>query len=125
MKTIVLPLLAAAMLQTLAAQNYIASATGVPPTIVASESGERMSSKLTIAAYPYTVDDMAEIRLGKGLRKAVNLQVLTPNTELLINKAIPAGQSRVLIDLAGLPNGTYTMRINLGDQVWVKQVVKQ
>ena len=53
------------------------------------------------------------------------MQVITPGSELLVNKTIPAGQTRIRLDLEGLENGTYTVRIKLADKVWVKQIIKE
>lgn len=124
MKTMLLSLFAAAALHPLFAQNELASAIGVPPRESTVEEDAGLSSEPAIAAFSHTVDDMAVIALGRGLRKAVTLQVLTPGTGVLIQQEIPAGQSRVRIDLGGLPDGAYTVRIDLGGRMWVKQIVK-
>ncbi|MBK8967669.1 MAG: hypothetical protein R3D58_08015 [Saprospiraceae bacterium] len=126
MKTILLSCICAAMLQTLSAQQDFASTDGIPsfgPGLASTST--TILSEPAISTYGYTINDVAIISLGKGFREAVNLQVLTPGTEVLINKQIPAGQNRVKIDLAGMENGTYTIRINLKDKTWVRQVVKK
>ncbi len=126
MKTLLLSCICAAMLQTLSAQQELASTNGIPLFDPGTASASMNTiSEPAISAYTHTINDVALISLGKGFREAINLQVLTPGTEVLINEQIPAGQNRVKIDLAGMENGTYTVRINAKDKTWVKQVVKK
>jgi hypothetical protein len=125
MKTLLLSFFFAACLQTLSAQQDIASTDGVLPFNPGPNATESAVLEPAIAAYSFTINDIAVVSLGKGFREAINLQVLTPGTAVLINQDIPAGQKRVKIDLTGMENGTYTIRLNLGVKTWVKQVVKE
>ncbi|MCB0531237.1 MAG: T9SS type A sorting domain-containing protein [Lewinellaceae bacterium] len=126
MKTLLLSCICAAMLQTLSAQQELASTDGIPPFDPGPVSASMISlAEPAISTYTHTINDVALISLGAGFREAINLQVLTPGTDVLINEQIPAGQNRVKIDLAGMENGTYTVRINYKDKTWVKQVVKK
>lgn len=124
MKTIAIFVLVTTTLCSLAAQNDIASAAGVPPHYSSYEPLDNPSKETAVSVYDKTVDDMAIIHFGRGLRAPISLQVLTPTTEVLVNREIPAGQTNVRIDLAGFPDGTYTVRIQMGDKSWVKQIVK-
>lgn len=125
MKTILLATLTAASLQILSAQNELASATSVLPFVSRAILDEGYSAEPSIAAQAYTIDGIATITLGRGLRKAAELQVLTPNTQVLVQKEIPAGQTQIRVDLSGLPDGSYTIRLNLGAYTWVKQIIKE
>lgn len=126
MKTLLLSCICAAMLQTLSAQQELASIDGIPSFDPGSVSTSMSTvAEPAIASYTHTINDVALISLGTGFREAINLQVLTPGTEVLINEQIPAGQNRIKIDLAGMENGTYTVRINYKEKTWVKQVVKK
>lgn len=123
MKSILFLLFAAISQQPLDAQDEFAMATGVlphsypvPETALASEPG--------IAANVYLADEQVLINLGRGFGKAVQFQVLTPSAGLLFDKEIPAGQKKIRVDLAGLPDGQYTLRIKFGNRFWVKQVTK-
>ena len=124
MKTILFLILTSTVLQTISAQNDLASAIGAPISNLVSGRDELVSSEPAVSAWPNTVNDEAFVHFARGLCKSVVLQVLTPSTDMLINQKIPAGQTRIRINLAGLPDGTYTIRVNLGDRMWVKQVVK-
>ncbi len=125
MKTLLLSLLTAAMLQTLSAQQEMASAFGVPPHFSEPELAMSPASEVSVSVNAHTIDDMAMVSLGKGFRQKAVLQVITPTSDVLINKEIPSGQTRVKIDLTGLENGTYTVRIKVAGRTWVKQVVKE
>ena len=125
MKTIVFFVLASVTLCSLSAQNDFASAAGVPPHYLSSEDLEGTSSEPAFSAFPRTVDNIALINLGRGLRMPVTLQVLTPTTAVLIDREIPAGQTRVSVDLSGFPEGTYTIRLKMGEKSWVKQIMKE
>ncbi|TNE51127.1 MAG: T9SS type A sorting domain-containing protein [Bacteroidetes bacterium] len=125
MKTLLLSVLAAAVLQTLDAQNYLAFASGNPPHYSTTENDRPEAAEPAVAAFSHTIDDVALISLGKGFREKANLQVITPSADMLINQEVPAGQTRIRLDLSGLENGTYTIRIKVKDNVWVKQVIKE
>lgn len=125
MKTILLATLTAVFFQTMSAQNELASATSVLPFVSRAILDEGYSAEPSIAAQAYTVDGIATISLGRGLRKNAELQVLTPGTQVLLQKEIPAGQTQIRVDLNGLPDGTYTLRLGLGTFTWVKQIVKE
>lgn len=124
MKTMLFSLLIAISFHSLVAQNELASIGGVPPHRSSAAGGESKSAEPAIVADSYTVDDQMIINLGRGFSKTLQVQVLTPASTLLFDKEIPAGQKSVRVDLAGLPDGIYMLRIKLGNKVWVKQVVK-
>lgn len=125
MKTLILSILFAASLQPSSGQDILASVEGTPSFQYNSSNEElSKSAEPAVTALSHTVDDAAYISLGKGFRQPVQLQVLTPSTKVLINQEIPAGQTRVKIDLSGMENGTYTVRIRAGEKTWVRQVLK-
>lgn len=124
MKTIVILVLSLVGCTSLLAQFELASASGVAPQALASELPEAASSEPSFSAYSHTVDDVALIRLGRGIRTPVRLQVLSPTTAVLVNREIPSGQTLLRVDLAGFPDGVYTVRVQSGDKTWVKQIVK-
>lgn len=109
---------------SLVAQNELASIGGVPPHRSGVTSDESKLLEPSIVADSYTVDDQLIIKLGRGMNKPLQVQVLTPASTLLFDKEIPAGQKSVRIDLAGLPDGNYMLRVKSGNKVWVKQVAK-
>ena len=125
MKTILFFILASVPLCSLSAQNDFASAAGVPPHYLSPEALEGTSTEPAFSAFSRTVDDVALISLGRGLRMPVTLQVLTPTTAVLVNREIPAGQTRISVDLSGFPDGTYTIRLKMGEKSWIKQIVKE
>lgn len=123
MKSILFLLFAAISQQPLDAQDEFAMATGVlPHSYPGSETA--LASEPGIAANVYLADEQVLINLGRGFGKAVQFQVLTPSAGLLFDKEIPAGQKKIRVDLAGLPDGQYTLRIKFGNRFWVKQVTK-
>lgn len=124
MKTMLFSLLLAITFHSLVAQNELASIGGVPPHRSGAAADESKSSEPAIVADANTVDDQVVVNLGRGFSKALQVQVLTPASTLLFDKEIPAGQKSLRIDLAGLPDGIYMLRIKLGNKVWVKQVAK-
>lgn len=123
MKSILFLLLAAISQQPLDAQGELASATSMPSIFHAS-SETALASEPGIAAIVYLADEQVVVNLGRGFGKTVQFQVLTPSTGLLFEKEIPAGQKKIRVDLAGLPDGHYTLRMMMGNKVWVKQVTK-
>lgn len=123
MKSILFLLLAAISQQPLDAQGELASVTGMSsPSHTSSETA--LASEPGIAANVYLADEQIILNLGRGFGKNVRFQVLTPSAALLFDKEIPAGQKKIRVDLAGLPDGHYTLRLTMGNKVWVKQVTK-
>ena len=127
MKTLLLSLLTLFSLSNLFAQFEMASVNGILPF---DPGPEPTTSKLSIAepsvaTYAYTINDMALISLGSGFKQKINLQVLSPDADLIINQLIEPGQTKVKIDLAGLGDGTYTIRIRVGERTFLRQVVKR
>ncbi len=124
MKTILLPLFALFCLcTTTQAQFEIASAAGVPPFEFAS-GADWSKTESAVAVPAYTTEDRATLRFGSGLKSAVNVQVLSPDTDVVINRDVAAGQSQLTLDLAGLPDGTYTVRLKIGTRQMIRQLVK-
>ena len=122
MKTFWLSFLAAVVLHALPAQNDLAF-TSAPPRQGNAFTGAP-ASKPSVLVSTKTVDNEALVNLGRGFNKPVNLQVFSPSANVLINREIPAGQTRIRIDLNGLPDGAYTVRIVQGDFTWWQQVQK-
>ncbi len=122
MKTIWLSFLAAVVLHALPAQNDLAF-TSAPP-MQGNEFIGALASKPSILASAKTLNDEVLLSLGRGFSKPVNLLVFSPSAKVLINREIPAGQTRIRIDLNDLPDGTYTIRIVQGDFIWLQQVQK-
>ena len=127
MKTLILSFAAFFSLSTLFAQFEIASADVAPPYAPRPELilNSSATAEPSVAAYAYTINDMAMISLGAGFKQNANLQVLSPDTDIVINRNIAAGQKNVKIDLAGLADGTYTVRIRVGERTFLRQVVKK
>lgn len=123
MKSILFLLFAALSQHPLDAQDELASASGIPPHS-SSVSESALVSEPGLSANVYLADEQVVINLGRGFGKAVRFQVLTPAAGLLFDKEIAAGQKKLRIDLTGLPDGHYTLRMKMGNKVWVKQVTK-
>lgn len=124
MKTFLLLLLVATTLQPVTAQNELAALDKVQPFYSSLPPDNTAASEPLIALGSNTVNSKATVRFKKGLYNDVTLQVLTPTSEVLVNREIPAGSVRVQVDLAGFPDGAYTFRVKMGDKTWVKQVTK-
>lgn len=126
MKTLFLSFLTFFSLSTLSAQFEMASAEMAPPYEPIPElTIKSATAEPSVAVYAYTINDMALISLGAGFKQTVNLQVLSPDTDVVINKDIASGQKQVKIDLAGLADGAYTVRIRVGERTFLRQVVKK
>lgn len=124
MKTFLLLLLAALSLQPVAAQDELAVLDNVQPFYASLPPDNTAAAQPLITVGANTVNNKATVRFKKGLYNDVTLQVLTPTSEVLVNREIPAGSTRVQVDLAGFPDGAYTFRVKMGDKTWVKQVTK-
>lgn len=124
MKTFLLLLLVATSLQPVTAQDELAALDNVQPFYSSIPPDNTAAAEPLIALAANTVNSKATVRFKKGLYNDVTLQVLTPTSEVLVNKEIPAGSVRVQVDLAGFPDGAYTFRVKMGDKTWVKQVTK-
>jgi hypothetical protein len=124
MKTFLLLLLVATSLQPVTAQDELAALDNAQPFYSSIPPDNTAAAEPLIALAANTVNSKATVRFKKGLYNDVTLQVLTPTSEVLVNKEIPAGSVRVQVDLAGFPDGAYTFRVKMGDKTWVKQVTK-
>jgi hypothetical protein len=126
MKTLLLSFLTFVSLSSLTAQFEMAALTGTPSFDPGYRAPTTLSkSEPAISAFAYTVNDMALINLGAGFKQPVNLQVLSPDMDVVVNRQIAAGQTNVKVDLAGLGEGTYIVRVRLGDRTFVRQVLKK
>ena len=83
-----------------------------------------LSKDLGILIYPNPNTGLFTIEKPSELDKEVNISLLDATSRVIINKLIPKGQQKIEMDITNYSKGVYYLQLTVGEEVFVKQILK-
>jgi len=99
--------------------------TGTDQVIVYQASGLNQFAQMGLELYPNPAKELVNIRIDKMATQDIDMQIIDVNGRMLMRRILPAGQNLWVLDLEGLPMGTYWMRLLQNNrEIGVKSMIK-
>lgn len=85
---------------------------------------DEIDDDLGILIYPNPNTGLFTIEKPTGIQEAVQVKILDAMSKLIIDKVIPIGKRKLEIDITNYSDGIYYLQLVVGEEVFVKQILK-
>jgi len=85
---------------------------------------ESMRSDFGILIYPNPNSGLFTIEKPTDLNETVQIRVLDASAKLIVEKSIVEGQQKIEVDITAYSSGLYYLQLTVGEEVFVKQILK-
>jgi len=85
---------------------------------------DNVSTDFGILIYPNPNTGLFTIEKPRDLNEAVEIKVLDAAAKLIVAKTIPIGQQKIEVDITAHSSGIYYLQLTVGEEMFVKQILK-